>query len=266
MNAPSITTLKRLFAKSSNRCAFPDCPLPIVENSGTVTGMICHIKARCDGGPRHDGAQTDAERQAYSNLFLLCGRHSKIIDSNPKEFTVEILQRMKEAHEKNGSVEVSKSDAVKAAALLAHYKGIQINAGGHVMLNSPGAVQATTVTIKSAKKSLRSLPAPGSLGAEVVPRNYVKHLIDRYKHFASRQRGRRDYSHGFIYELIKRQFKADWERIPISRFSELVNLLQERIDGTQIGRINRSKGIKNYSPFEVYEREYGGPAKESARF
>jgi hypothetical protein len=258
MSAPSITTLKRLFAKSNNRCAFPECPLPIVEDSGTVTGVICHIKARSDGGPRYDRAQSDEERHGYSNLVLLCGRHSKIIDSRPKEFTVEKLHLMKEAHERNGSVEISKLDAVKAAALLEHYRSIHINAGGHVMLNSPGAVQATTVTFKSAKRSLRSLPAPGSLGAEVAPRNYVKHLIDRYKDFASKQRGRADYSHGFVYVLIKRQFKADWERIPFALFPDLVEFLQGRIDRTQLGKTNRSKGVKNYSSFEEYQREHGG--------
>lgn len=264
MNAPSITTLKRLFAKSSNRCAFPECAIPIVEESGTVTGIICHIQARSEKGPRYDSAQTPEERHGYANLVLLCGRHGKIIDSDPEKYTVETLRNMKEDHERNGAIELSRSDALKAEALLKNYKAVYITAGGHVMLNSPGAVQATTVTIKSAQKSLRTLPAQGSLGAEVVPRNYVKHLIDRYRHFASQQRGRTGYAHGFVYALIKRKFKADWDRIPMSRFSELVILLQKRIDDTQIGRINRSKGTKNYSSFEEYERESAGRMKESA--
>lgn len=264
MNEPSIKTLKRLFAKSNNRCAFPECTIPIIEDSGTVTGIVCHIKARSVKGPRYDSAQTPEGRHGYGNLVLLCGRHGKIIDSDSEKYTVEILREMKEDHERNGSMEISRSDALKAEALLKNYRTVYITAGGHVMLNSPGAVQATTVTIKSVKKSLRSLPAPGSLGAEAIPRNYLKHLIDRYKHFASQQRGRTGYAHGFVFALIKRQFKADWDRIPMSRFSELVDLLQKRIDGTQIGRINRSKGTKNYSSFEEYERESAGSMKDSA--
>ena len=45
MNEPSLQTLKRLFAMSGNRCAFPECTLPIVEGSGIVTGIVCHIRS-----------------------------------------------------------------------------------------------------------------------------------------------------------------------------------------------------------------------------
>jgi hypothetical protein len=51
---PTAATVKRLFAFSKNQCAFPDCTIPIVEASGVVTGIICHIKARNRGGPRYD--------------------------------------------------------------------------------------------------------------------------------------------------------------------------------------------------------------------
>ena len=54
------------------------------------------------------------------------------------------------------------------------------------------------------------------------------------------------------YGIIKKHFKADWERIPVTRFDELVNLLQVRIDRTQLGSINRGKGIKNFSTFDDY--------------
>jgi hypothetical protein len=48
---------KRLFAMSRNRCAFPNCQQPLVDQGGKVTGRICHIRAGQPGGPRYDAAQ-----------------------------------------------------------------------------------------------------------------------------------------------------------------------------------------------------------------
>lgn len=224
-----------------------------------MTGIVCHIKARSKGGPRYDPKQTVKERHEYANLVLLCSRHSKLIDSAPKTYTVDVLREMKEIHERaSGSIELSQSDALKAEALLKDYRDIYITAGGHVMLNSPGAVQATTVTIKTTKRSVKSVPALGSLGSDVLRRNYVKHLIDRYNEFASKQTRRTKFSFGAIYPAIKKEFKADWERIPLPRFIDLVEFVQHRIDRTLLGRINRGKGIKNYSTFDEYRKTYGG--------
>ena len=108
---PTRSTVKRLFALSKNACAFPGCDTPIVEKSGVVTGIICHIKARNRGGPRYDRKQTAEERHAFDNLVLMCSRHSKIIDSQPKTYTVELLQEMKELHERDGNIEISPTEA-----------------------------------------------------------------------------------------------------------------------------------------------------------
>lgn len=258
MDEPTLPTLKRLFALSANRCAFPECELPIVEQSGVVTGIVCHIKARSKGGPRYDAKQTPEERHGYANLILMCARHSKLIDSDPKTYTVEVLHQMKEVQEKNGTIELSQSDAQKAEALLKDYRAVYITAGGHVMLNSPGSVQAVNVTLRQSKGKPKFMPTEGSLGSDLVRRNYVKHLIDRYNDFASKQRGRTVFSFASIYATIKKQFKADWERIPLTRFDELVELLQHRIDRTQLGSINRGKGTRNYSSFEDFRRDHIG--------
>ena len=120
------------------------------------------------------------------------------------------------------------------------------------MVNSPGSIQADNVTIKHTKGSPKFLPIEGSIGADLIRRNYVKHLIDRYNDFASKQTGRRRFSFVAIYSIIKKRFKADWERIPVTRFDELVDFVQARINRTQLGCINRGKGIKNFSTFDDY--------------
>ncbi|MCG3147733.1 MAG: hypothetical protein PCFJNLEI_01174 [Verrucomicrobiae bacterium] len=121
MNAPSEQTTRRLFALSANRCAFHNCGTPLVHPSGTITGEICHIKARNPGGPRFDPSQTDAERHAFENLILLCSAHHKVVDDQPNTYTVELLQDIKTMHEEGGNREVSPDDARLAGLLRASY-------------------------------------------------------------------------------------------------------------------------------------------------
>ena len=100
MSRPTIATVKRLFAVSGNQCAFPDCTMPLVHStSGTVTGEICHIKARSPDGPRYDPNQDDKQRHAFDNLLLMCPAHHKVIDHDPETYTVAKLLQIKAYHE-----------------------------------------------------------------------------------------------------------------------------------------------------------------------
>lgn len=263
MNEPSLPTVKRLFALSGNRCAHPNCSLPIVEGSGTVTGIICHIKARSRGGPRYDAKQSPEERHGFENLLLMCARHSKVIDADPKTYTADLLHDFKAMQEREGSIELSKSQASQAEALWRDYRNLYISAGGHVMVGSPGAIQGTHVTIKAVKEKIKTLPAPGTLGSDALRRNYAKHLIDRYNEFASKQPGRTGFKFMAIYAYIKKHLGADWDRTLLSQFGHLVSLLQARIDKTRLGQINCGKGIKNYSGFEDYQRQCMGESDEN---
>ncbi len=95
---PSVKTQKELFAHSGNRCAFPGCDNHLVKE-GIVLGEVCHIKAASRQGPRFDGAQSEVDRQSAANLILLCADHHKIVDSDPANYSVEKLQKMKGDHE-----------------------------------------------------------------------------------------------------------------------------------------------------------------------
>lgn len=88
----------------------------------------------------------------------MCARHSKLIDSEPKRYTVKRLLEMKDSHKQKGILELSQSDARKAELLLKEYRTIYISAGGKVMLNSPGAVQAEKVIFKNQKNKIHVLP------------------------------------------------------------------------------------------------------------
>jgi hypothetical protein len=252
----ALTTLKRLFALSQNRCAFPGCTAPLIEDTGTVTGIICHIKARSERGPRYDPTQTEEERCAFDNLLLLCGRHSKLIDSEHHRYTVEVLRGMKAQQGGGGPVEISQDDARKAELLLKEYRSINISAGGPVMVNSPGGIQARSMVIKHQKKAVKILPPEGSLASDLAKFSYVKHLIKRYQEFAKDQAGR-DFKYAVIYKAIERRYKTKWDLVPLHLFEDYVAFLQGKIDGTMLGRINRGKGSRNYSEYSEFRQQQG---------
>jgi hypothetical protein len=81
-------------------------------------------------------------------------------------------------HERNRLLELSASDACKAELLLKDYRKIYIRAGGHVMVNSPGGIQAKKVVVKTVKGTVKVLPPDGSIASDLERRNYTKHLID----------------------------------------------------------------------------------------
>ena len=156
MKAPTERIVKKLFALSGNRCAFPKCPTAIVQReSETVTGKICHIKARSPKGRRYDPAQTEEERHGFANLILLCGVHHDIADdpSRSEEFTVKALAIMKEKHERNGLIELSQSDARLACKLLESHLQIVANEEAQIIVGSPGATQKKKVSNKKTTKT-----------------------------------------------------------------------------------------------------------------
>lgn len=250
MKEPSLATIKHLFALSCNRCAYPQCALPLVEANGVVTGIICHIKARSPKGPRYDKKQTAEQRHHADNLILLCSRHSKIIDSDAKTYSVELLKEMKEIHERNGSIDLPNGGGKQADALLAAYRAIQIKEVKSLNIDRP-----RTVNIREVKKKVIISAPEGTVASVLAMRNYAKHLIDRYNEFAASQEGR-IFRYPAIYANIKKEFGAKWDMLSVGQFPNLCAYLHRRIDRTKLGRINSSKGIPNYSTYHEFQSKY----------
>jgi hypothetical protein len=119
-NEPSKPTVKRLFAVSGNRCAFPKCPTPLIDPpSGSVVGAICHIKGKRPGAVRYDPNQSNEDRHGFENLVLLCNIHHKIVDDDDIAYTVERLVQMKKNHEsrQNSSPAVDDATAERFATV-----------------------------------------------------------------------------------------------------------------------------------------------------
>lgn len=115
MKSPTVSTLKTLFALSGNRCAFPKCTNWLVdEQSGTLVGKVCHIKAKRSGpgSKRYDKDQPDEERHGIGNLITLCPKHHDVIDDDEESYTVERLTKMKADHEARMREEPTASDVL----------------------------------------------------------------------------------------------------------------------------------------------------------
>lgn len=254
MAEPSDKTIKRLFALSGNVCAYPGCTLPIVESAGTVTGEICHIRARKAGGPRFDPAQSEDDRQAFANLILLCRHHHKIVDSEPELYSVDALLEIKAIHENVAGRPEQATDAFFAKILLNDLKRITItNNTGNIAINSPGAIQAHTVTVKTSRRSVVVNAPPGTIGADQQLSRYVQYLIKRYNEFASADKTRTTkFSYGAVSVNVETQFGASWKLLPIEKFDPVCAYLQQRIGKTILAKLNASKGQRSFSTYTEF--------------
>ncbi len=99
---PTPETLRELFLKSGNLCAFPDCNQLMMDSHGDFIGQLCHIEAAEEGGERFNASMTNDERRSAANLMLMCyAHHVKTNDVNA--YTVEVLQKFKSDHERRFS-------------------------------------------------------------------------------------------------------------------------------------------------------------------
>lgn len=97
--APTRETLRELYLKSGNRCAFPGCKKALFNAKGVFVGQICHIEAAEPGGERFNKRQTNEQRRHPSNLVLMCYDHH-VETNDVLNFPVDRMMRIKEEHEK----------------------------------------------------------------------------------------------------------------------------------------------------------------------
>ncbi len=96
--------IKLLYGLAAGMCSFTDCRAPLIikgtkdEKIGHI-GIIAHIAAHSDRGPRANPSMSVKERDSYSNWILLCGTHHDLVDEHRLTYTSEVLHNMKNAHE-----------------------------------------------------------------------------------------------------------------------------------------------------------------------
>jgi len=142
MSRPKDSTVRKLFALSRNRCAFPECSNPIIDSESNVTlGEVCHICAQSHEGPRFNSRQSEEERHSFENLILLCENHHKIIDDkkNIQKYTVEYLIEVKNNHEKTTIDAKKEVSAISDLVVLELIKNIKVQKVSKVHMDFRGA-------------------------------------------------------------------------------------------------------------------------------
>lgn len=100
--APTSQTLRELFLRSGNLCAFPDCGHLMMNENGIFIGQLCHIEAAEEGGERFNPQMSNEDRRAPANLILMCYAHHQETN-NVAKFPTATMQSMKQDHEKRFS-------------------------------------------------------------------------------------------------------------------------------------------------------------------
>ncbi|MET9615402.1 hypothetical protein [Kitasatospora indigofera] len=102
----SSGTIAGLLTLARGGCYWPGCKEPtirMVEGDPVQNLQIAHIRALEDNGPRAEVTWSEAERNHFSNLILLCTVHHKVIDSSrSEEFSIELLLEWKKSREADG--------------------------------------------------------------------------------------------------------------------------------------------------------------------
>lgn len=96
---PKPSTIKALFAKSGNQCAFPNCNHSLIDDRNLFVGELCHINSVKKKDARYNPNLTDEQLRDYDNLILMCHAHHKRIDTFEAEYSVETLKKMRSEHE-----------------------------------------------------------------------------------------------------------------------------------------------------------------------
>jgi hypothetical protein len=96
---PKLDTLRELFLKSGNLCAYPGCNKLMMNSAGVFVGQICHIEAAEASGPRFNPSMSNEERRSFANLMIMCYDHHQITN-NTRTYPVERLKQYKADHER----------------------------------------------------------------------------------------------------------------------------------------------------------------------
>lgn len=116
----SISTKALLANRVGLRCSNPNCrKLTCGANDDpskiTNIGVAAHICAAAKGGPRYDADMSAEERKAPDNGIWLCQNCAKLIDSDTKRYTTELLHAWKRIAEEYAIIEVDSTSPENVA-------------------------------------------------------------------------------------------------------------------------------------------------------
>lgn len=252
-----LTTIKRLYARSSNRCAFPNCCAPIILD-GVAVGEICHIKARRKTGPRYDASLSAAERDEFSNLLLLCRTCHKLVDADPARFTPEVLANMKRSHESIAGCEITPDMARDAELFLRSNRGraraaASVRGGGVAIAVGGDNHGPITVSHVGSRVPVTGGFPNNSIGADANMAGYIDYLMGLGAEY---WKGVDRMTPGRLGKMIKKEFGLKTRtrnHIPVERFSDLVNFIMAKILApSPVGRRHARNGTRLCRTFQEW--------------
>jgi hypothetical protein len=100
----SPTAKLNLAGRAGQRCSNPNCGIVTSgphedEDKAINVGVAAHITAASPGGPRYNKFLTPDERSAITNAIWLCQKCAKLIDSDVRAYTEELIRLWKRRHE-----------------------------------------------------------------------------------------------------------------------------------------------------------------------
>lgn len=199
---------------------------PICENESVDHFEVHHI-------------DEDRSNNDFANLLFLCPLcHSKITKGDIHRDEITRLKAKLMA--KNG--ETSQMSG-KVINFRARVENAVVGDNNKIVFN--------------VRKPVKSKYPEGSIGFDNHKANYVSYLVSRYHEYKEYEVGKENMRYGIFLSGIKKRFKVGKTRtvynIPETRFGELVEYIQNRIDETKLAKINRGKWqLKNYESFDEY--------------
>jgi hypothetical protein len=251
MGRPTQKTLKRLFACAGLECAFPGCTSPNFDADGNTLADVAHIHADAPDGARYDPNQTEADRQSFDNLVVLCASHHRMVDAAPDTYPASFLRAIKSTQE----VERSPGEHVAIVSAGRPRSGAAVVGNiGPMIIESPNAAIAQNMTIRANGRSVKVQPPVGTIGADERASRYVAYLIKRYNEFAASEPSRRTkFSYAAISKNVESKFNGKWQLQPLSKFNDICDYLHDRISKTRQAKLNTSKDRKSYRTFEAFD-------------
>ncbi len=275
-----VTTsiVKRLFARSGNKCAMPDCKSSIVIGD-LVLGGICYIRDRRKCKPRYDRWLTPSQKIDIDNLILLCRTCQTGVDCNPDEFTPDYLQHLKKLHEGQTPepLEMTQDDVRQAMLLFtAHMaknrrctcaKKSAEGSGASRACADRGGVAVSiagpntgdiSIKVPASRASGTRYPA-NSIGADANMTNYIEYLCDLYVKYMKLVEPDENVSWAKIGKHIKSRFrlaKRTRNHLSAERFPDLVDfIVSEKLPATPVGRRQMSRGLRLCRSFDEYRND-----------
>lgn len=79
-------------------CSNPECNMSTIgpnseQGKSTNIGVAAHITAASKGGKRYDETLSAEQRSSIDNGIWLCQTCSKLIDTDEKKYTIELLKK-----------------------------------------------------------------------------------------------------------------------------------------------------------------------------